>query len=162
MLDLAPPEEPGARLVLLGSVLDRKGRPVAGARIHAYQADAAGRYTPEKPMDEPHARLSGWLTTDARGRFELRTIRPGGYPEPRFLGGRERRIPAHVHLDVSAPGYAPRKLQAVFDDDPLLGDPYWKAWVERSGHPLLALRPGGAAATASLEIRLEPLDPVSR
>jgi protocatechuate 3,4-dioxygenase beta subunit len=42
------------------------------------------------------ARLSGWLVTDATGRFEVHTIRPGLYPG----GG----TPAQVHFIIAGRG----------------------------------------------------------
>lgn len=154
-LDLAPRDEPGVRLTVRGRVVDAKGQPVAGAEIHAYQTDATGAYTRERPMDEPNARLSGWLRTDAPGRFELRTIRPGGYPKALKLGDRERHIPAHIHMDVKAPSFRERRLQAVFSDDPLLKDPYWVDWVKEQNQPVLVLRQGEGARVTDLVIRLE-------
>jgi protocatechuate 3,4-dioxygenase beta subunit len=52
------------------------------------------------------------MHTDAEGRYEYRTIRPGPYPG----GG----VPAHVHYVVSAPGFRERVFEIVFDDDPLV------------------------------------------
>ena len=155
-LTLVGTAEPGTRLTLTGTVVDSKGRPLPGAELRAYQTDITGRYTRERAMDEQHARLSGRLRTDAQGRFELRTIRPGGYPQPLRLGGRERKIPAHIHIDVTAPGHARRKLQVVFADDPLLGDPYWQDWAKRFRHPVLEVGPAGAGVAATLRIALEP------
>jgi len=153
-LSLVSSDEPGTKLIVTGTVVDTKGRPLAGAQLHVYQTDAAGSYTRERPMDEPHARLSGWLSTDAQGRFEFRTIRPGGYPKPLWLGGRERKIPSHIHIDVSAPAHAQLKLQAVFADDPRLADPYWKDWVNRHHYPVLAVHSVGDTEAATLEIVL--------
>jgi protocatechuate 3,4-dioxygenase beta subunit len=136
-LQLATPDEPGTRLTVSGVVRGKDGKPIAGAEIHAYQTDNRGWYTPAKPMDEPHARLSGHLRTDAEGRFELRTIRPGRYPWTAHIGGSERHIPAHIHLDITAPGQGEHRFQLVFADDPLLTDSYWKDWIKRHGHPVL-------------------------
>lgn len=154
-LELAAADEPGTRLTLVGTLLDADGHPVAGAELHVYQADAAGRYTPDAPMDEPHARLAGRLRTDADGRFEIRTIRPGAYARPVRLRGRERRIPAHIHLDISAPGHAARRLQIVFADDPLLADPDWKEWVTKLRQPVLDVRPSGRGVAGTLSITLD-------
>lgn len=151
VLELAGREEPGTRLVIHGLVRDGQGRPVPGAEIHVYQTDAEGRYTKAHPMDEPHARLSGWAHTDHHGRFELRTIRPGGYPWTVHLGDRDRKIPAHIHLDVSARGFRSQRLQAVFADDPRLADAYWQDWVKRLHQPVLEVRGGVAAVTMDLE-----------
>jgi protocatechuate 3,4-dioxygenase beta subunit len=156
-LTLVAPGEPGTKLVVSGTVVDDKGRPLAGVRIHVYQTDATGRYTRERAMDEPHARLAGWLTTDAQGRFELHTIRPGGYPKAVRLGDRDRKIPAHIHMDITAPGHPERRLQAVFADDPLLTDPYWQDWVKSHGHPVLRVHQEGGTAVASLRIALPPV-----
>lgn len=150
--------EPGQRLTIHGRVVGESGKPVAGARLHVYQTDASGRYTPDKPMDEPHARLSGWLRTSQDGTFELHTIRPGGYPKALRLGDRDRKIPAHIHIDITADGYAPRKVQVVFSDDPLLSDPYWQDWVRAQGHPVVTVRPSTAGQVADLvlSLRLAP------
>jgi protocatechuate 3,4-dioxygenase beta subunit len=158
-LTLVTPEEPGTRLIVHGVVVGPKGQPIAGARLRVYQTDVTGRYTPERPMDEPHARLAGWLRTDAQGRFVLRTIRPGGYRKPVLLEGRKRKIPAHIHLDITAAGYAHRKLQAVFADDALLQEPYWKDWVVRLNQPVLVLRGSGETAVTDLEVTLQPSRP---
>jgi catechol 1,2-dioxygenase len=154
-LELAGPDEPGTRLTVTGVVRGKNGQPIAGAEIHAYQTDTRGWYTAKKPMDEPHARLSGRLRTDAAGRFELRSIRPGGYPKAVKLGDRERKIPAHIHLDITAPGHAERRLQLVFSDDPLLADPYWKDWIKELGQPVLVPHPSGSGVAGTVVIILQ-------
>jgi transcriptional regulator GlxA family with amidase domain/protocatechuate 3,4-dioxygenase beta subunit len=139
---LAPPGEPGTPLVVAGVVRDESGRPIAGATLHVFHADATGAYTAMKAMDEPNARLQGWVTTDASGRYELRTVRPGGYAEPRpdvsADAGDERWIPQHVHVEVGAPGRETRRLQMVFDDDPRM-TAHWRAWARDGGHPVVTL-----------------------
>jgi hypothetical protein len=40
-------------------------------------------------------------------------------------------------LDVTAPGHAERRFQAVFADDTLLADPYWKDWVRKLEQPVV-------------------------
>lgn len=154
-LVLAPAAEPGTRLAVFGTLVDRGGFPVGGAEIHVYQADARGCYTPLNPMDEPNARLSGRLRTDASGRFELRTIRPGHYPRTVKLDGIERRIPAHVHMDIAAEGHVVKRLQMVFADDSLLNEPYWKDWVAKLGQPVLRPRPVGRGTAGSITIAIE-------
>jgi protocatechuate 3,4-dioxygenase beta subunit len=155
VLRVAPSGEPGARLTLSGTLVDSAGQPVAGAELHVYQTDASGRYTFAKPMDEPHARLAGTLRTGPGGRFEISSIRPGGYPKPILLGGSERKIPAHIHIDVKAAGHPERRFQAVFADDPLLADPYWKDWVKSPGQPVLELRKKGGGLLGTLLLRIE-------
>jgi len=144
VLQLTRADEPGERLALEVAIVDRAARPVALARAHVYQTDATGRYTRERAMDEPHARLAGRVTSDGAGRFDLDTVRPGGYPRALRLGDRDRHIPAHIHFDVTAPGHAERKFQVVFADDSLLVDPYWINWVRELGAPVVSLTRDGA------------------
>ncbi|MBI1797827.1 MAG: hypothetical protein HYR74_12350 [Candidatus Eisenbacteria bacterium] len=153
-LAIAPATEPGRRLVVEGTVVDDRGRPVPQVRLYVYQTDATGAYTRTRAMDEPHARLSGRIETDSAGRFELRTIRPGAYRTALELGGRMRHIPAHIHMYTQAAGFAERRLQAVFADDTLLADPYWADWVRRLGQPVLAVSVRGDTTVAALRIVL--------
>ncbi len=154
-LDLAGPDEPGTPLTVSAVVRDSRGRPIAGVVVHVYQTDVTGRYTAAQPMDEPHARLNGRVTADAAGRFEIRTIRPGGYPRTVRAGGRDRRIPAHIHLDVRAPGRSERRFQLVFADDSLLSDPYWADWVRRLRQPVLTVRPADRGVAGTLILTLD-------
>ena len=64
----------GTALLVTGDVVDTQCRPVRGALLDFWQADAAGRY------DNEGYRLRGHQFADGRGRFALRTIVPGLYP----------------------------------------------------------------------------------
>jgi protocatechuate 3,4-dioxygenase beta subunit len=108
-------------------------------------------------MDEPHARLAAWATADAEGRFTIETIRPGGYPKAIHLGDRDRKIPAHIHIDVTTPGNPEQRFQMVFADDPLLEDPYWKDWVRRLGQPVLGVKGTERGVEGELRVILRPL-----
>lgn len=136
---IAPEGEPGEPLRVEGTVRHADGSPAAGVALRVFQADADGRYTPERPMDEPNARLSARLTTDGQGRYAFRTVRPGGYADAVELGGEPRRIPAHIHLDVELPHGGTLRLQMVFRDDPRL-DAYWLDWAAGHGHPVVTPR----------------------
>ena len=155
VLQVAPLNEPGTRLTLTGYLRDAQGRPIAGAELHVYQTDATGHYRPDNPMDEPHARLAGFLRSNSAGKFELHTIRPGGYPKLIRLGDRDRRIPAHIHLDVIAAGHAERRLQLVFADDPLLTDPYWADWVSKLRQPVLTVQHTAQGESGEVTVTLE-------
>jgi protocatechuate 3,4-dioxygenase beta subunit len=103
---------PGTPLLLTGDVVDSSCRPVRGALLDFWQADAAGRY------DNDGFTLRGHQFADARGRFGLRTIVPGLYP------GRTRHIHVKVqrpHGDVLTtqlyfPGEPRNRSDSIFDD----------------------------------------------
>ena len=87
-VELAPPTEPGRRLVLEGTARRGAGSDsLPGFLFFVYQADARGRYGMPGP-DSANARLAGFVKTGPRGQFRIRTILPGTY------GG-----PPHLHFD---------------------------------------------------------------
>lgn len=108
---VAGADEPGERLIVAGRVLDGT-RPVAGASVYVFQTDVDGRYSKELTGNEAELdpRLHGAMRTDADGRYEYQTIRPGHYDGNA----------AHVHYIVRAPGYYPRLVDLWFEDDPVL------------------------------------------
>jgi protocatechuate 3,4-dioxygenase beta subunit len=153
-LDLAGEDEPGIRLVVRGVVHGPNGAPIAGASLRVFHTDAHGWYTPTKVMDEPHARLMGRVTTDTEGRFEIHTIRPGAYPVSDQTP-EDRRIPEHIHFEISASGFAFQRFQLVFENDPRM-TPYWHEWAREGHHPVVPVveQPDGSQ-TCSLDIKLE-------
>jgi protocatechuate 3,4-dioxygenase beta subunit len=139
-LTLVSAQEPGQPLVLTGTVRGADGKPVGGALLYFFHTDATGRYTPTKTMDEGHARLFGYLRTGPDGRYELRTIRPGGYPGTVEIRGEQRNIPEHIHLEISASGHRGLRTQINFADDPRMQSAWAKEGGQRSGFPLVELR----------------------
>ena len=82
-----------------GHVLDRTGRPMAGARVEIWQCDNNGRYHNVRDGDAGRPRDDnfqgfGQTVTDERGGYRFVTIRPVPYPG---------RTP-HIHFSVTAPG----------------------------------------------------------
>lgn len=78
----------GQPIELIGFVLTRNCKPIAGALLDFWQADDQGNY------DNSGFRLRGHQFTDAGGRFRLRTVVPGAYV------GRTR----HIHVKVQPRG----------------------------------------------------------
>jgi len=112
----------GERIIVAGRVIDENGRPVAGAMVEVWQANAAGRY--HHPRDQHDAPLDpnflgrGRVFTDAEGRYRFTTIRPGAYPW-RNPGPGWR--PQHIHFGLHGAGFAQRLItQMYFPGDPLL------------------------------------------
>lgn len=107
---IAPTTEPGTPFVVRTTLLDPSGKPAAGVQVFAYQTGRTGVYAAPGAADQ--WRLKGWAVSDAHGRFELRTIRPGSYPG----GG----APAHIHLIFTTSCCGRQVSEMVFDDDPLI------------------------------------------
>jgi protocatechuate 3,4-dioxygenase beta subunit len=108
---IAPANEPGTPMVIHGQVFQKDGvSPAPGVVVFAYQTDRGGQYN---VADRPDWRLRGWARTDAKGRFEFHTIRPGSYP----TGG----TAAHVHITIHSPSLHRRWTPELqFTDDPLV------------------------------------------
>jgi len=136
-LILVTPEEPGEPLEVTGEIRTGDGVVVAGALVHVFQADATGWYSRQGAMDEPRARIFGYMRSDGEGRFVFRTVRPGAYPERDGVEGPARFIPAHIHVEVETPGGLWR-LQVVFSDDPRMQPEHWKTWAAKQGNPIVA------------------------
>lgn len=115
ILKITTTDEPGKKIRVLATVTDKEGNPVAGALIYLYQTDHRGWYAADAPHvlsnegDMRHARLFGYVKTDARGKFELHTVKPSGYPRS--------DLPAHIHVHVAADGYNSYVTEFLFDDD---------------------------------------------
>lgn len=129
---IAPEGEPGTPLVINGRVFRADGRtPAPGIIVFAYHTDRTGVY--DARANGPHSwRLKGWAITDAAGRFEFRTIRPGAYPG--------RNEPQHVHFSIEGPSVPRQSPTALeFDDDPKIGAPQREA--SKAAGPFGGVRP---------------------
>ena len=102
--DLARPtgsaaEAQGQLIYVRGRVLTPSGEPVSHARIDVWQANAAGKYRHPSDINpaplDPNFKGFARLTTDASGRYNFRTIKPGRYPTAE---GQIR--PPHIHLTI--------------------------------------------------------------
>jgi protocatechuate 3,4-dioxygenase beta subunit len=111
---VAPKLEPGERLVVSGTVYAADGKtPLAGVSVYVYHTDIKGYYSGET-TNNSNPRLHGTMLTDARGRYEFETIKPGPYPAA--------RVPAHIHYVVNAPGYKQKIFEIVFEGDAFIND----------------------------------------
>lgn len=106
---------PGRKIKVIGTVTANDGKPVAGVVVYLYHTDSRGWYAADKPHvggnegDRGHARLFGYVKTGKEGKFELHTIKPKGYPQS--------DLPAHIHVEIVAPGYQPVITELLFNDD---------------------------------------------
>lgn len=137
------PEEPqGQRITVAGRVVDEDARAVSGALIEIWQANAAGRYRHAKdahpaPLD-PNFTGGGRTVTDADGRYEFTTIKPGAYP---WRNHDNAWRPAHIHFSLFGSTFRTRLVtQMYFPDDPLFPyDPILQSIPdERARHRLVS------------------------
>jgi protocatechuate 3,4-dioxygenase beta subunit len=111
----------GERMLVHGRVLDEDGRPVRGALLEVWQANAAGRYRHkvdqhDAPLD-PNFSGAGRVVTDDDGRYQFRTIKPGAYPWRNHYNAWR---PAHIHFSLFGAGILSRLVtQMYFPGDPL-------------------------------------------
>jgi protocatechuate 3,4-dioxygenase beta subunit len=101
-IDLLETGMAGQKIELVGLVLSRGCKPLAGVLIDVWQADDKGRY------DNSGFRLRGHQFTDADGRYRLKTVVPGNYD------GRTR----HIHVKVQARGGSVLTTQLYFPGEP--------------------------------------------
>ncbi len=111
----------GQLIRIEGRILDEDGRPVRGAVVELWQANAAGRYRHaldrrDAPLD-PDFIGNGRVRADEEGRYGFLTIKPGAYPVP--VEDTWWR-PPHVHVSVLGPSTLSRLVtQMYFPGDPL-------------------------------------------
>jgi protocatechuate 3,4-dioxygenase beta subunit len=102
------PSVTGVPVNVSGCVLDRKGKPIAGALMDFWHADADGHY------DFDGYRCRGHQFTDANGRYLLETIMPGLYPS------RTR----HYHVRLQAAHGPILTTQLYFPGEPRNSDDF--------------------------------------
>ncbi|ACI56725.1 intradiol ring-cleavage dioxygenase [Rhizobium leguminosarum bv. trifolii WSM2304] len=118
-------ETPGMPLFVHAKVIDREGKPIAGAEVDVWHASPVGLYENQDP-DQAEMNLRGKLTTDEEGRFWFRTVKMVGYPIPvdgvvgRLLKaqGRHPYRPAHLHALIFKHGYKTLISQVFDPSDP--------------------------------------------
>lgn len=135
----------GPRILVHGRVLDESNRPVPGALVEFWQANAGGRYRHKKDAYlaaiDPNFGGVGRTITDENGVYWFRTIQPGAYPWP---NGVNDWRPAHIHFSIFGTGFSQRLItQMYFEGDPLI----WRC-------PIVKTIPDKAA----IERLIAPLD----
>ena len=120
----------GERIIVAGRVLDEDGRPIPHTLVEIWQCNAAGRYIHARddhpaPLD-PNFTGAGRTVTDADGRYQFTTIKPGAYP---WRNHNNAWRPAHIHFSLFGSTFRTRLVtQMYFPEDPLLAfDPMFQS-----------------------------------
>ncbi len=115
---------PGPDLVVSCVVVDTNGEPIEGVEVDVWQSSPVGLY---ENQDDTQAdmNLRGKFTTDAKGCFSFRSVKPAGYPVPTdgpvgdMLRAQRRHPyrPAHIHFLGFKPCFKTLITQVFVDDD---------------------------------------------
>ncbi|MFJ8064454.1 dioxygenase [Psychrobacillus sp. NPDC096426] len=111
--------------VMVGQVLSVDGNPIPNAIVDVWQADEKGDYENEDP-NQPEYNLRARIETDAKGRYEFKSVLPGGYeigkggPTGKFLNriGRHAWRPAHIHFKIVAENFNELTTMVFIPNDP--------------------------------------------
>ncbi|HLJ34151.1 MAG TPA: intradiol ring-cleavage dioxygenase [Ktedonobacteraceae bacterium] len=117
----------GEPVVVTGKVLSTSGTPIAGATLDIWETDENGLYEQQDP-EQPDMNLRGKFLTDSAGGYCFVGIKPVSYsilddgPVGQLLRvlGRHPFRPAHIHLLISADGFAPVTTHLFVKGDPYL------------------------------------------
>ena len=133
----------GERIIVHGRLLGDDGRPIPGALIEVWQANAAGRYLHDvdrhpAPLD-PNFSGAGRVVSDEAGRYRFTTVKPGAYP---WRNHPNAWRPAHIHFSVFGRMFTQRLVtQMYFPGDPLFPfDPIFNAVRDPEARELLIAR----------------------
>ena len=117
----------GEPAVVTGRVLSIDRTPIPDALLDVWETNENGLYEQQDP-DQPDMNLRGKFRADSEGRYCFVGIKPVSYPIAddgpvgqllRSLGRHPYR-PAHIHLLVSAAGFAPVTTHLFVQGDPYL------------------------------------------
>ncbi len=108
----------GEVVLIQGRVRDESCQPVAGALVEIWQACTTGRYN--HPGDrnpaalDPHFQYWGKATSNEKGEYGFKTIKPGSYPVNWFW-----TRPPHIHFTVHSRSHPQLTTQMYFAGEPL-------------------------------------------
>lgn len=117
----------GEPVVVTGRVLSTDGTPIPDALLDVWETGENGLYEQQDP-GQPEMNLRGKFRTDSEGYYCFVGIKPISYSIPddgpvgqllRTLGRHPFR-PAHIHLLISADGFAPVTTHLFVKGDPYL------------------------------------------
>ena len=140
ILTIADPREPGERMIISGTIYKADGKtPYSNVILYAYHTDDKGVYSKkgnETGIQKWHGRLHGWLKTDSKGYYEIRSIRPARYPG--------NRIMAHIHAAIKPVDGQPFYINDyVFKDDSLVNEQYLSRLTNIGGTGVVDIKKEG-------------------
>ena len=134
--NLVDEQTAGERITLTGAVYDGEGQPILDAMIEIWQSDAEGIFShPLDPLHaqaDPHFRGFGRAENRDGGRYEFKTIKPGG----------RNGMPPYINVHIFARGMLIHAMTRIyFSDEPAnTGDPVLSSVETERRHTLIATR----------------------
>ena len=112
----------GHKIIVHGTIRDQFLKPIDGALIEIWQANAGGKYLHNSDQNiaaiDPNFAGCGRYITEGNGAYQFITIQPGPYPYPNR--GIEWR-PMHIHFSIFGQSFGQRLItQMYFEGDPLI------------------------------------------
>ena len=112
----------GERIIVHGRVTDGNGRPLPGALVEIWQANAGGRYRhvadTYRAAIDPNFGGCGRCLTRVDGTYAFHTVKPGAYPWP---NSDTSWRPPHIHFSLFGTAFCQRLItQMYFEGDPLI------------------------------------------
>lgn len=140
----------GPKLHVSGVVYKEDGKtPAAGTILYFYHTDQTGNYPPgnETGWGRRHGYIRGWLKTNEKGEYSIKTLRPAAYPN--------RGAAAHIHCIVKEANMNEYYIgDFLFADDPLLSSEEKTNASVRGGNGVLKPKQQGGILIAERNIYL--------
>jgi protocatechuate 3,4-dioxygenase alpha subunit len=145
----------GERITLSGVVYDGDGQPIPDAMIEIWQPDANGIFNhpldPRQAQADPHFRGFGRAENRNAGKYEFKTIKPGG----------RDGMPPYINVQIFARGMLIHALTRIyFSDEPANAeDPILNTVAPERRHTLIATREeSGGSPVYRFDIHMQGKD----
>jgi protocatechuate 3,4-dioxygenase alpha subunit len=153
-------EDAAGVIVISGQVLDGAGAAVPDALVETWQAAPDGSFAhPDDPRGPSGAsfRRFGRCPTDAHGRYQIFTLRPGALPWPGAAGMTEA---PHLDVSVFARGLLDRVVTRIYfpdEEEANATDPVLRSIADpdRRGTLIAAADQGSGPGVFRFDIRLQ-------